>query len=152
MRFEGKTAQEWREMAAQCYRDRADSIERSDTDGFLSQWASSQMADRYLNCARVAEQGGLEMTAFISLHTKRVIKGRWIQGAYGATYLTEQGYWITPSRAINPQTRRVNEAKKGFQSIRVIVPARLDRKTYYVEHDHRSGKDWMVINSDYYPE
>lgn len=139
-------------MAAKCYRDRADSIERSDTDGFLSQWAASQMADRYLECAKVAERGGLEMTAFIDVHTNQVVKGRWVPGVYGACYLTEQGVWIRPSQATNPRTRRANDLKKGVQCIRVIVPARLDKHTYYVEHDYRSGKDWVIINSNYYPE
>src|SRR5207244_11723938 len=56
--FGGKTAEEWRAEAAQCRKSSADSWERSDTDGFLSQWAADTMARRFDACAEIADNGG----------------------------------------------------------------------------------------------
>lgn len=58
MNLETKTAAELRELAAECQRQRAESWERSDTDGFLSQWASGLSAQLYHRQAEIVEQGG----------------------------------------------------------------------------------------------
>lgn len=53
-----KTAQEYREMAAQDRSDKAESFERCDTDGFMSQWASGMMARLNDALAEIADNGG----------------------------------------------------------------------------------------------
>jgi hypothetical protein len=51
-------AAQYREAAAKCRRDAAESWERSDTDGFVSQWASGVTAREYELKAQIAENGG----------------------------------------------------------------------------------------------
>lgn len=52
------TAAEHREAAAKAEQSAADSFERSDTDGFLSQWASGLSAQKHRLAAEIAENGG----------------------------------------------------------------------------------------------
>lgn len=56
--MENKTAQELRQMAADCYQQKQESWERSDTDGFLTQWASGLSASLYIAQAEIVENGG----------------------------------------------------------------------------------------------
>jgi len=51
-------AQQERESAKAAEQKRAESIERSDTDGFVSQWAHGVMAQKHNLAAQIAEQGG----------------------------------------------------------------------------------------------
>jgi hypothetical protein len=53
------TAAELRDKARNSNSQAQKSWERSDTDGFLSQWASTSMADKYNTEAALAERGGL---------------------------------------------------------------------------------------------
>jgi hypothetical protein len=52
-------AQKLRDEAAQAEQAKADSIERSDTDGFLSQWASGLTAQEKRLQAEIVEAGGI---------------------------------------------------------------------------------------------
>jgi hypothetical protein len=49
-----------RQKADECERRKAESWERSDTDGFLSQWASGLSANLYRRQADIEEAGGLD--------------------------------------------------------------------------------------------
>lgn len=147
-RFEGHTAAEWRAKATRSEQDAHDSFERCDTDGFLSQWASNQMATRYLAIARATERGGrIEHTAFIDIETGEMIRGRWRETQHGAGYAPEHGgKWIFPSNAKNEATRERNNAKKGVRQISVMVPAYLDHKSYYLEPDlDTPAETWVEI-------
>lgn len=53
-----QTAQEHREKAAQAEKAAQESWERSDTDGFLSQWASGLTARLHYRQAEILENGG----------------------------------------------------------------------------------------------
>lgn len=53
-----QTAQELREIAAECRNSARGSFKRCDTDGFLSQGCSSIMADLYEKQAWLLDQGG----------------------------------------------------------------------------------------------
>lgn len=136
-RFEGKTAAEWRAEAARSEQSAHDSFERCDTDGFLSQWASQQMATRYLALARATENGGrIQYTAFIDLTTGEMIRGRWRETQHGSGYAPATGgKWIFPSNAKSEAVRERNNAKKGVRQITVWAPAELDHKSYYLEPD-----------------
>ena len=125
----GKTAEEWREAAASSRRASQESWERSDTDGFLSQWASDQMAMRYSRLAQVAEDGGyLRVTAFVDLATGALVKGEWRTTKYGSGYAPfEHGQWIFPSEASNPEVRARNNTKKGYREVTCLAPALVDR-------------------------
>jgi hypothetical protein len=53
------TADEHREAAKAARQRSIDSFERSDTDGFMSQWASDITADEHLANAEILEAGGV---------------------------------------------------------------------------------------------
>lgn len=132
--FAGLTAEEWRAKAADSQRAKQESWERSDTDGFLSQWASDQMAGRYAYCATVAENGGvIEVEAPMDLATGDVVKGDWIQGPYGETFFAwspvNGKQYLHPSKAKNPERARANDAAKGLEMHRWQVVADLNHRT-----------------------
>jgi len=52
-------AEMYRAEEKRCHQDSIDSFERCDTDGFLSQWASDQMAGKYRLMAQLAEEDGM---------------------------------------------------------------------------------------------
>lgn len=52
------TANEFKQQAAKHFQDAADSFDRCDTDGFLSQWASDTMGRKAQLNATIAENGG----------------------------------------------------------------------------------------------
>lgn len=55
-----KTGDEFRAMATERYQRSAESFERCDTDGFLSQWAADCQGSLYQTCARVADSLGTD--------------------------------------------------------------------------------------------
>jgi len=57
-RMAGKTGDELRAMAADARRRSDESFARSDTDGFLSQWAADMSAQQFETQAKIADQGG----------------------------------------------------------------------------------------------
>lgn len=65
------TAAEYTAMAEDCIRREQESWERSDTDGFLSQWASNSMARTYRTLARLAANGGDVQEITSALHHRR---------------------------------------------------------------------------------
>lgn len=150
--FDGKTASEWRAMATKADQDRLESMDRCDTDGYLSQWALQQMASRYRYCAEVAQAGGtIIVEAPVLIATGQVVKGEWITGEYGESFLAwetvEAGVrYYHPSRANKPGLRRTNDAKKGIEVHRFRVPARLNPRTGSPVADEH---DWVDIGDTY---
>jgi hypothetical protein len=119
-----KTAAEYREQANASSRRSAESWERSDTDGFLSQWASDRMASVYLNNAAKVEAGGFETRVVVDIETGRVAATMDDQreGQYGYYfYITDaqiaarNGRYFSESNARSEVTRERNNAKKGFR-------------------------------------
>jgi hypothetical protein len=125
--FEGKTAAEWRAAALRDRQRSAESFDRCDTDGFLTQAALDATARECNLKAEVADEGGTWLfEAAFDLDGKLVaIEIR--DGQYGAYYLNIGPSGNTAPRFINPSnaqkeaTRVKNNAKKGFYigSIRV---------------------------------
>lgn len=145
----GKTAEEWRAEARRNEQSAQDSWERSDTDGFLSQWASQQMATRYFRLASIAEQGGtMTQSAFVDLATGALIKGSMEQGQYGAFYrpFDRDHGLIFFSHARNKATRAANNAKKGVKEVTVRVPVLVDHRSmeYYADPD----AEWVVVEDE----
>lgn len=67
------TAGELREQAAENERRAAESFERSDTDGFLSQWAFGLSARRDRLAAEIAERGGvMKFPGLYDEHGRRI--------------------------------------------------------------------------------
>lgn len=119
--FEGKTADEWENEAKESMRRSAESWERSDTDGFLSQAASDAMAREYMLRAEVARQGGtVEFRAIFDLDGN-LIQIHTSEGQYGDYYYNPDAEtngaprFIRPSEAKNGERRQRTDEKKGFR-------------------------------------
>jgi hypothetical protein len=80
------TAQQLREQAAQHERDRQESWERSDTDGFLSQWASGLNAQLKRKQADLLEAGNVStFKGLFDRATGQRVRAKIVQvAAYGA--------------------------------------------------------------------
>lgn len=118
--YKGKTADQWHEMAKRSQGKRQESIDRSDTDGSLSQMGHSLNAREYALCAQLAEKDGIwEFSALFTLtgalvpdatyvHIKSTGKWVWRIGR------GEGAQWFNESRARDGFRRRSNDAAKGF--------------------------------------
>lgn len=129
--YQGKTADQWRAEAREMMAKREESWERSDTDGFLSQWALGSLSQDYSLCAQLAEADGLtDVCALFDLDGNLVpsVHG-W--GQYGEYFAVldndERGCrrFFNPSQARNEATARKNNAAKGFYVGTVKVPGKV---------------------------
>lgn len=128
--FKGKTAAQWRTEAADSRKREQESWDRSDTDGFLSQWALSSMAREYELCAQVAETGGTTEVQALFFLDGTIAATEMIAGRFGAQWLLDDAAarrhgsrWYSPSRADKSARRRANNAKKGFMVGTIQVAA-----------------------------
>lgn len=118
------TAAEWREKAADRLRSSAESWERSDTDGALSQWADDTMAHLYQACAKVVEDGGTVWFRVLADLDGNVIEdAREVETRYGYAWVVPQQdgsvKWFNESGARKAKTRVANNAKKGYKFMKV---------------------------------
>lgn len=126
----------YRDMARKERVEQADSWERSDTDGFLSQWAAGQMASIYMLAAQVAEKEGTwEFDAVFDIDGNlQLAEER--EGEWGSYWLVRKDDGSTvlfsPSKAKKPETRQANDAKKGFQMGTVRMLAGVDTRGYVI--------------------
>lgn len=96
-------ANDHRNAAAQHRQDAADSWERSDTDGFLSQWASGINAQVHDRQAEIEEAGGVWVFGRLTLETLEgeATDARLVQTRYGAKWRldsTDQWLPVQPAR------------------------------------------------------
>lgn len=110
----------YRAAARRSEKDAHDSFDRCDTDGFLSQWASDQMACRYLAAADLADNNGRsEFVALFDLEGN-LVPARQVETRYGWAWLLldedgqSTGRFFNESNARKPETARANNAKKGI--------------------------------------
>lgn len=125
--YQGKTADEWRAMSRESYRAKEDSWDRSDTDGFMSQWASGITGLENEYKAQLAERGAwVEVSALFDLDGN-LIEAQHGWSDFGEYYrILATGKFVNPSQARNPETARKNNAKKGFYEGTVKVAAVVD--------------------------
>lgn len=120
------TADELRQMARDARQRSADSWERSDTDGFLSQWAADSMADLYDMAARLAEADWTgEEFALFTLDGE-LLDARYVETPYGWSWVYDGPHgpvWVTESQARDWVVRRRNNERKGYRIGRVKVAA-----------------------------
>lgn len=120
--YKGQTAEQWREQARQSAERRAESWERSDTDGFMSQWASGLMSLEYELCADLAEAGGLTTTtALFDAETGEVASTHLHDGQWGMAWVLNDAAaakagkrFIAESKAATTQKRHAAMVKKGY--------------------------------------
>ena len=124
--FVTETAETYRAMAKDCHRRSAESFDRCDTDGYLSQWAADMSARRYGVMAKVAENGGKTEEAALFFADGTIASHDMREGKFGAYFfLTDEAAKRYGSRFVNlsnakkAETRRKNYAKKGFTYGRV---------------------------------
>lgn len=115
------TSAELRARANEAEQEAADSFERCDTDGFLSQWASTLTARKLRAQADLADAGGeIECSALFNLDGT-VASTHLASGKYGPFWVlndeaTERfgKRFYTASGAAKAATRRRNNRAKGF--------------------------------------
>jgi hypothetical protein len=114
-----RTADQWRAMAVESNKRSAESFERCDTDGFLSQWASDTVAREYRAWADLAaENYQAEFPAIFDLDGK-LMDARQVETRYGwawAISLPGGGTaWFNESGARKGATRYRNDTGKGYR-------------------------------------
>lgn len=124
--YKGKTADQWRALAEKALQERAESFERCDTDGFMSQWASGVMAQRYRLCALLAETKGLhEFTVAVDSEGNR-IEAEIVKTKYGECYcLNDRDTERFGRRFIPMCYGRVWKAL-GLREEAALLPARVE--------------------------
>lgn len=113
----------------------AESFERSDTDGALTQWSHGVSAQKERLQARIDDNGGTwEFPALFDLDGN-MVPAKLIDTQYGSAFaLLESddpsssltGKWINPSNARSHEVRNRNMRKKGYTIGTVRAPARAE--------------------------
>lgn len=119
------TAEELRKMAADCRQRSQESWERSDSDGFLSQWANDITAREYEDQARIIDNGG--MATFNGLFEgDRRVAAKLIDGQFGLCWLLRDDEAKKFGRKFIPFSRtgrsRV-QAALGVEECHELAPA-----------------------------
>lgn len=99
-----------------------DSFDRSDTDGFVSQWAHGINGQLAARKADIAENGGRSNFPALFDLDGNLVAAKYLNGAYGMVWgiLADDDpqstivAWFNPSKANNEATARANNAKKGY--------------------------------------
>lgn len=143
VRLNRRTAEQYRAAAAAHRESRAESFERCDTDGFLSQWADQQLEHSMLDLAQLAENGWLRPTVALFDTQGFLVPAVYREGTYGWYWgildpAQPQGKFLeffTESEANSEDTRRRNNAKKGYYVGTVNVP----------QHEGKGGRAEALI-------
>lgn len=127
----GGTPEELRERAAAHDRAAADSFERCDTDGFVSQWAHGVTGELDRLRAKIMADNGYHRFNALYDHTGALVNAREVDGQYGDAWrmVDANGYlgrWLNPSRSQDWRKRLRANAAKGFFVGSVLLPARAE--------------------------
>lgn len=153
-----------REESVKCQQRSADSWERSDTDGFLSQWASQANASEHLKKAELAEAGHVaRFPQLFDAATGEPLVFFYYEGQYGPCWAVKDaatgrvGQWIGWSKAKTAKARNKHYANKGVTVGTVLAPAYtklVGNLTLYPvfkrrnEGDDEMLDDMVVVNTD----
>ena len=115
-----KTGDEYRKIAAGNIQESADSFERCDTDGCLSQWAHDQNARIYQALAALADNGGKATFDYLADLDGNIVNAKVIPGKFGSCWmiLDENGQATGEFAPWNP-ARASTLAKRGYKEIEV---------------------------------
>lgn len=159
-----------RAKAAKSEQQKSESHERSDSDGFASQWASGLAAQEALMKAELEENAG--KAEFPALFDKdgNMVPAKLINTQYGTAWAVYSdpndssskftGVFISESKSDNPKTREAALARKGYTMGRVKAPAYVAMSgantTAVRPSIFRSGKDIFneteIITKNVYQE
>lgn len=109
--IEGKTAAQHTADATVSARAQAESFERSDTDGFLSQWASGLSAQESSAKAELAAAGGMIETQALFLLDGTVASTHETRGRYGYSWVLND----TAAAVLGRRFLSTSSARKGQQ-------------------------------------
>lgn len=109
----------------------AASFERSDTDGFVSQWAGGITARLHRALAAIADAGGKAEFPALFDTAGNLVAAKLVNGKYGPVWGIlpsddPRGRftgWFNPSGAATAAKRQAADARKGYQVGRVLAPA-----------------------------
>jgi hypothetical protein len=151
----------WRGRSRECHARRIESEERSDTDGFMSQWAAGQMANRYYHLATLAGRGWTwDYHALFDLDGN-LVAAKYLKTRYGYAWAILESDdpdsritgWFNESSAQDPARARATNARKGFYVglVRVAVPEP-SRNTIPSEHagsraDGGFSRDVVILDN-----
>ena len=150
---DAQTAQEEQDKRSECHKDREESFERCDTDGFLSQWANGVQAGVHSLRKEIAENGGLGL--FPGLYrrdTGERVRAKLIEGRYGFCWaFCDENGKFTGKFLNDARTKRAALYKRGYVVLGEWVPA---GATTRGEGTGLSGRAWaaMVRLDKGYPE
>ncbi len=130
---ETQTPETLRAAAAAADKEAADSFERCDTDGFVSQWASGLTADKLRRQAQIVEDGGMAVfPALFDLDTNAPVPARLVKTRYGtkfAVFATAADALANHANVIawiDPFVSEKTLARKGYKVADVWAPAVAD--------------------------
>lgn len=119
-----KTAEEYEAESRQALQAREESFERSDTDGFLSQWAHGLTSALAQTKAAIVRAGG--RSEFWGLYTQdgRRVAARVVESQYGCSWLLREDEAEKVGRKFIPcgETSRIQK-KLGLCEKREMAPA-----------------------------
>lgn len=117
-------------------RKSAESFDRCDTDGALTQWGNDMLAQEHRLAARIAENGGTwTFPALFDLDGK-LVAAKSVKTQFGYSWAllasddpdSEYVGWFNESQARSAAARNRNNARKGYTVGRVKAPARAELK------------------------
>lgn len=124
-----------RELARRAEQTAQESWDRSDTDGFASQWANSLSAQKHRLQAEIDDNGGMaEFPALADLNGD-LIPAKLVSTRYGSAWgvLSDPDDpnsnftgFVNESRTSTPEKRAAALAKKGYKVVTVKAPAKAD--------------------------
>lgn len=124
----GGTPEELRDRAAAHTAKAAESFERCDTDGFVSQWADGISSEVDWLRAKIMQDNGYHRFNALFDSTGALINAREVETRYGwAWKITDPDgsvRWARESCARNWRVRLAANARKGFFVGSVMLPAR----------------------------
>lgn len=146
------TAEEWRAMAKKSAQSEQESWERSDTDGFLSQWALQASGRMYRDLADLRENNGVHTFAWPYLVEYpdgpdgpkayvSVEDWAWIDGRYGASVL------IKTRRSVSHLRVKVRTDRDGVNSF-FWNPSEARKGATRLHSDERKGVVWGWLDAE----
>lgn len=167
VRIDGMTADEHRAEAVRCNERSAESFDRCDTDGFLSQWASDASATVHRLNADVCDNGGVwEFPALFDLEGRLVaaklvyVDDRFspFKRAVWAVLASDDPKsavvrWVARPTAKKAARRAATLAAKGYTEGVVSVPARAvvsngwSSSAHLIRRDGGFSRDAVVVST-----
>jgi hypothetical protein len=121
--MEKRTADEYRAMAAAARKRAADSFERCDTDGCVSQWANDTSALLYDRLAALAEAGWVAHFKHLYTLDGERVNAKAIRTRYGLAWAVMDDAGQFTGEFLDYHLKPKTLAKKGYEIREELAPA-----------------------------